>query len=164
MSDDIVTLDEHMQKEEGEILDPFSGGTVFSQQDLAPLVERMVVAATELRKAIDREREFYDNLGKGSIRANTNLSGSVQFTSYMFQTSPLMIVTEKPYRGDITIVNHSPTTDLHIGLHIGITVGGSDTVLVGPGASRVIRTRLALWAIASSAPVGERFDIQEEFD
>lgn len=164
MSDaDIVSVDEHAEQVKDEPAVPDAAGTSFAQPDLVPMVERLNEATLELRKALDRERAFYDELGKGTIRTNTNLSGSVQFQSFILPAlgTPLMVVKEKPLRGDITIVNHSDSS-VYIGIQPGITAGGLDTVaIVGPEAARVIRTRLALYAVASAV---SNIDIQEEFD
>lgn len=132
---------------------------LLAHPDQAPYAELLTQIVTSIREAIDKERKYFANIESNVVRVNPNSSGAVLFQRYSVPTVPIQIVREKLERGDITLVNSSGGT-VSIGLHAGIIAGGTDTVSLAVGASRTIRTRMALWAIASAQA---EIDVQEEF-
>lgn len=166
--DDVIDEQKEHKEPEESVYDPdlYPGGAdSYAMPDEAPRVELISAITTAIREEIDRERKFYNEIGKEELRVNTNLSGSVQFQRYSLAANqPTQICREKRLRGDITIVNLTDTVSVSIGLHTGIRPQGTDTVeIVGTttGSARVIRTRLALWAVSDTACT---IDVQEEYD
>ena len=147
---------EHSQNYESELL---------AHPDQSQYAALLSTVRTAIRQEIDRERKFLDNLNSQAIRVTSNLSGQVSFMRYTVPANQaIQIVREKNMRGNLTIVNFTDTVMCYIGLHSGIMVGGTDTVAVygaTAGVGRTIRTRRALFAIAS---VACNIDVQEEFD
>ncbi|MCI0560652.1 MAG: hypothetical protein MN733_19375 [Nitrososphaera sp.] len=167
-ADDVI--EDYIDEPDEPSPDDYAGGstpTTLSLPDEAPRVAITNELATAIRQEIDRERKFYNDLGKTVVKVNPNVSGSVQFSRYSVPIiQAVQICREKRERGNIVITVHSEA--ISIGLHAGIMPLGTDTVTVDGavvgGDVRVIRTRLALWAVSNSAINSADIDVQEEFD
>lgn len=147
---------EHAENYESELL---------AHPDQSAYAALLNTVRTAIRQEIDRERKYLDDLNSQAVRVTTNLSGQVLFARYTVQANQVIqIVREKALRGNLTIVNFTDASTCYVGLHPGIIAGGTDTAAI-PGAAagiaRTIRTRRALWAVAS---VQCNIDVQEEFD
>ena len=138
---------------------------LWAHPDQSQVGKLMGAIRTAVQQELDRERKIYQNLIESSVRVTTNLSGQILFSRYTVQTGfAIQICREKSMRGDIVVVNFTDPSIVYIGLHPGIIAGGTDTgSIVGSttGTARRMRTRRALWAIASAPAT---IDVQEEFD
>lgn len=163
MDDEFV---EYVDEHDEETRDEYAGGSspaALSMPDESPRAEIIQELAQAVKQALDTERKYSEDIKRSAARVTTNLSGEVFFQRFTVPANQaIQICREKELRGDIVITNPAGTGgDVSVGLHAGIMNGGTDTVTVVLGSSRVVRTKRALWAIASS---GTPIDIQEEFD
>ena len=133
----------------------------YALPDETPRAELIQQVVTAIGQALTSERFRWAEAQKSAVRVTTNLSGQVLFGRFSANTQVIQICREKDLRGDITIVNFDAANPVYVGLHAGIIIGGTDTCRINAGSARTIRTRNALWAIASAAV---EIDVQEEFD
>lgn len=141
-----------------------AGGTTpvsLSLPDEAPRAEVIIAVAHAITQAIDAERKRIATVNDYEYN-----SKNVSFSRYSVPVGqPIQIVREKQHRGDTVITAYTDGATVHIGLHVGIRSDGTDTcAIVGAvdGSARTIKTRQALWAIASGDACS--IDVQEEFD
>lgn len=172
--EDTVTIDDHTILDETEF-EPeiYEGGTLFSQSDMASVVAKLARYDDAIKEAIDAQRKL---LAKISDDSDRTIGVEIAFRrleipDYAIDQRPVLIVTEKPNRTNVTITAFSGTGgSVFIGLHSGIrspsgTVATSDVIeIVGSttGNSRNLNTKRALWAVGESAQA-ITIDIVEEF-
>lgn len=148
----------------------YPGGTSprsLSLPDDSPRIELVQQIQEAVREEIERERRNFAGLSRNVMKVDQNVSGEILFSRYSVSTGPIQICREKNNRGRV-LIRIVPGTDgaVSIGRHTGIMASGGDTATVYADIATLefqpleIRTRLALWAVASTDAV---IEVIEEF-
>lgn len=173
--DDVITDVVEYDQPVIDVDDDWLNGKPFDPTpNQAPYAELVQTTCRLIMDEIKQEALRLAQVDKQSMRVSTNLSGSIQFRRYALRaisaTQPLeaQVLWEKPFRGNVTIINTHATASVWLSDEPGIRASGQNTIeLVGGNTANsriVIRTREELFALVTESATDVVLQIVEEFD